>query len=86
MSRHSKGPWTRHGNIIFSGSEPIALIKTANDTRGSAQRQEANANLIAAAPELLETLDGTLQFIELMGMKVPEDFKIVLNKAKGQSS
>ena len=54
--QHTPGPWVvEHSRLektpgVVAGLEPIALIV----------KSEANASLIAAAPELLEALKGVL--------------------------
>lgn len=58
---HTPGPW--HRNIppatkyvvVWSGRN-THVAKLANDSRVSAAEAEANINLIAAAPDLLEVL------------------------------
>lgn len=65
MNGHSKGPWrvvdgSSPGVLYVEGPPlPITIITTALDIdfAGSMER-EANAYLIAAAPELLEALRG----------------------------
>lgn len=84
---HTKGPWIQSKNKLYidspTGKRIAITIDYELENIGEAK---ANARLIAAAPELLETLDGALQFIELVGMKVPEELKRVVAKAKGLST
>ena len=58
---HTPGPWSRNIRparkypVVFSGRNThVAFL--ANDSRVSDEEAEANINLIAAAPELLEAL------------------------------
>lgn len=53
---HTPGPWTISGNIVrqTQGQEIICACSLAPHER----QQQANAHLIAAAPELLEALEG----------------------------
>jgi hypothetical protein len=53
MSEHTKAPWRRTGiNIHGPRHEPIAQMSQASLLPGSIAEQEANARLIAAAPDL----------------------------------
>lgn len=56
---HSKGPWETDGRVgyldIVCPKGRIAMMDCEDDAFWAAEL-EANANLIAAAPELLETL------------------------------
>ena len=65
MSDFTQGPFsvaeTRHKyDIVIRGpkNEPIALVLIAGFSK---KEGAANANLLAAAPDLLEALDGMLQ-------------------------
>ena len=64
MSKHTQGPWmvSRYSQstllksiYIRGGNERIARV-TVPDTAQSIEEYEANARLIAAAPDLLEAL------------------------------
>lgn len=63
MSKHTPGPWAlKYGTQIFSAADPHINVATANRF-SSLEAQQANARLIAAAPELLamvESLRGYL--------------------------
>ena len=61
MSKHTPGPWhlaenTWNGDVVILGksSRPDRSDKIAVFPRGECENEEANARLIAAAPELLE--------------------------------
>ena len=59
MSKHTPGPWRANFAIggaayVFGGDRNFALV--FNEWQDKAN-QEANARLIAAAPELLEALE-----------------------------
>lgn len=64
MSKHTHGPWKaypchREGYTIWAGTEtdPICVIDSQDyEGRYGALMHEADAHLIAAAPELLEAL------------------------------
>lgn len=75
MSKHTPGPWLTDRNNVHAGQ--IATInhcigndwveiwtdKWAETGMGEAE-QEANARLMAAAPDLLEALQDCLAFLE----------------------
>jgi len=50
MSEHTKGPWRYYGTNAFA---VVASANTENDVVICHLNDEANARLIAAAPELL---------------------------------
>ncbi len=54
MSNHTPAPWHTNGKSIFSGD--YLIITTVNNDVFTQETNEANAVLIAAAPELLEAL------------------------------
>ena len=73
--KHSQAPWTVHGTMVFGGNKPdvgaYAVAQTfltdeRNEPLCSDREQEANASLIAAAPDmdalLREALDAWPQF------------------------
>lgn len=65
MSKHTKGPWEARADWIvgFNGTLHIATIPRAFDGDYS----EANALLIAAAPDLLEALKDVLDAFDCLG-------------------
>lgn len=63
MSQHTPGPWTIHDQV---DSEGFTIIKgqglrLAKVTNSEPDWAEANARLIAAAPELLEDCEATMR-------------------------
>jgi hypothetical protein len=86
-SKHTVGPWyTRHGQISSETSEHGCTIANCNSTsRGIPDSEiEANARLIASAPELLETLQNALSRILADDKHNPPDIgqmQYVINKA-----
>lgn len=60
MSKHSSGPWDIDGNgkVMDANGELVAILQTSRwvDERNDPQCL-ANNTLMAAAPELLETLE-----------------------------
>jgi len=64
-TKHTPAPWIDNGEgLIVSNKGDVATIAAAYDLHNdyTGTEQEANARLIAAAPELLELLEG-LTFI-----------------------
>lgn len=57
INSHSPGPWTVDGNYILSkcGDYHLAFLTNADDDQK--EEWQANARLMAAAPELLEALE-----------------------------
>lgn len=63
MTQHTAGPWTiRNGNptIIDGPHETAPHTYTLAETFGYKAQREANARLIAAAPDLLAALKAIL--------------------------
>lgn len=81
---HTPGPWKIHQHQIFSGSSKLADLSFRDD-------ENANARLIASAPDLLSALEFLLaDYIaidgeELTGSAIPvEKARAALRKAKGE--
>ena len=60
-AQHTQGPWKLHthingGQCLVTDNEEMTHIMLISEARGMGQSAEANARLIAAAPELLEAL------------------------------
>ena len=66
MSKHTPGPWVVVGSrtkyvearLVGSLMQEVAACGPTLADEGYGQQQEANARLIAAAPDLLEALRG----------------------------
>ena len=76
MSEHTPGPWFSIGASIESKSFIIARMFGWNEARKTEEGQ-ANARLIAAAPELLKALKSLVS-IEING--VESDKQIIAKK------
>ena len=59
---YSPGPWHTQGCTIYSGKNRVAQTWDAEYDGLPTPTMEADAGLIAAAPELLAALDGILQW------------------------
>lgn len=74
--KHTQGKWILNkDNSISVGTELVAQICSANNNE---QKQNANAKLMASAPELLEALIDALEWIPKDCQKT---FKEVIKKA-----
>jgi hypothetical protein len=66
MAGHTPGPWVqdRYGSLVGSDSKQVVVwgLGIAHGQRNATA--EANARLIAAAPELLEALKSIVGWIE----------------------
>lgn len=71
QAQHTPGPWQfRDGGIETLNYHPIARI---NDDPAFKVQMEANARLIAAAPELLEAAEQSLIHLEVMVLPYAKD-------------
>ena len=58
MSKHTPGPWLKHDGSITALYEGYGVGPVCHyNVSGVVETDTANANLIAAAPELLEALE-----------------------------
>lgn len=104
---HTPGPWhlSRDKRTIFAGTDSAGVLIRGieqtipqiayicgNGFGATLQEQEANARLIAAAPELLEALEDALGLLVKIGERTPiyeSDGQIfraeaAIRKAKGE--
>ena len=96
--KHTPGPWevTEDGEADFSGiaTQSNWLMRIQQNGELSVQEEEANANLIAAAPELLaalEALEPHMDAIVCYASTLPEfkpnllvvNAQAAIRKAKG---
>jgi KaiC/GvpD/RAD55 family RecA-like ATPase len=82
---HTKGPWTRSGNIIITREgEQIALIKKASSP-SEVKQQASVRSLITAAPELLEALERLIYTLNNLSEweDHTEEARAIVHKAKG---
>jgi hypothetical protein len=98
--KHTPGPWEQDADTIikFLGEDAngphiqqICEITYAHDPEESTKEAEANALLIAAAPELLEALEAMIRYGEdgpakrETGYEIEMRAKAAIRKAKGGS-
>jgi len=78
MSRHTEGPWNikmkQKYYAVLSKNIPLALVLPNYIKNRSAT--EANASLIATAPELLKALKKVLEHLDNCMIVTREGFKI----------
>ena len=82
MAKHTQGPWAYHGGFgkcVTDGRNVLAECRKAMFTP---QECEANARLIAAAPEILEALRDAVRLIEHLGGNASHQKKTIA-KAEG---
>ena len=90
MSKHTPGPWfANSGGQVWSDrlNRPANALAdvyscTANE-RGQDEERNANARLIAAAPEMLEALRAALPGLESEGFDSAEIVRVAIAKATG---
>lgn len=94
---YTKGPWVRDGIHWYGSNGEMVVVSDgpAFGSKSSFPRAEANANLIEAAPDLLEALDRLV--IEIVLSDVDHEYieshfrdhldkaRTAINKAKGIS-
>lgn len=91
-SKHTPGPWftkregfsTVYVEARLRGST-IQEVAACGPTEAGSEQQEANARLIAAAPELGEALDDLVREVVLSDIPLPyidSHFRQWLDKAK----
>ena len=92
MSKHTPGPWVPYagtsGVFIVSnqamGYETVAHALALDDGARPAKVVEANARLIAAAPELLEACEMALRLRLDDDSEVADAVRAAIAKAKGE--
>ena len=90
MTSYTPGPWEINGIAIESGFEVIAYLREPThfqgDIRPGHKDEAANANLIAAAPELYEALEDLLEspYADPHGEKERMAARAALAKARGE--
>ena len=63
--KHTPGPWECDGDLVHKDGFQIAIVESHYEDY--VELQQANARLIAAAPELLEALQHIQRCIPLGG-------------------
>jgi len=90
MSKHTPGPWRYEEfgpNVIIKATKNPMLSVVHSLYQESREQTEANAHLIAAAPELLEALENLLKVHEGEGgtqYHAGDMARAAIAKAKGE--
>ena len=95
MSKHTPGPWSAAGNVIYpnlAGEKCIAKVSGILSAENDEEylEFEANTHLIAAAPQMLEALEAAISALEdasCLGFNLTEQMKKVdaaIGAAKGK--
>lgn len=82
--KFTPAPWLNNGKLVYSGA---LFIATSSTTDVDYQKAEANAALIAAAPEMYEMLSDIYKafFVDLTTDNMPSAKEVsdLLAKARG---
>ncbi len=84
-TKHTPGPWTYDAANTGSILHPYGVVQVG----GESEEREANARLIAAAPELLEVAKRMLAFEQRLlasndgGPQLASDIRAAIAKAEG---
>jgi hypothetical protein len=85
---HTPGPWTTRESPEHWGRIDVIIHSEDTDVatawRGGTEANRANANLIAAAPDLLEALEEVLGWETLCPIEVYERARAAIRKARGE--
>ncbi len=86
MTNHTPGPWEPgiHGNAVYAGDTTIAVCDGASQSWPNFATVQANAHLIAAAPDMFSALLEA----EVLLQQYPTIERMVkdaLRKAEGRS-
>ena len=95
MNKHTPGPWfafVDKGQTIIRTSRtsaafsPLAVVK--GDKRDTLKDHEANAKLMASAPDLLEALEALLDYAESGWDHFPDvsvNARAAISRARGEA-
>lgn len=79
MSKHTPGPWFVNGPWSIQADTqteiPVIVAQVTKLRSGSAEEREANAELLAAAPELLSALKNARGMLETASRYFPKSIK-----------
>lgn len=85
MTQHTKGPWRYEAGTRTIRAVPSNHWIASMDSWDGAVNNEANARLIAAAPELLEALENLVDRSLIKDIDNDHYYEVLelINKAKG---
>lgn len=83
---HTPGPWINDNGLVYGKNTefvgaPSWDIYDASEWHGHAEEAQANAKLIAAAPDLLEALQTVLSGISRIPEDVLDEITFAIRKA-----
>ena len=61
VAKHTPGPWECHSGMVWKGEIPIARMDREPENGTQPTERDANARLIASAPDLLEACKAFLR-------------------------
>lgn len=88
--KHTKGPWTAFipktdvTEASVKGADGITFAEMGGFGQDR-ETNEANARLIAAAPEMLEALIAIVNYCENRNLPYPASARAAIAKARGES-
>jgi hypothetical protein len=90
-AQHTPGPWrfSFPWQILESDSRGRGICHLSTSASFDSENEDgsealANAYLIAAAPELLDALENSLEYADCLPAEVALKFKLSVAKARGQ--
>lgn len=88
MSKHTPGPWvfekSKYGSYWITGANGMSVGSLIGDGKSKLHPEEANAHLVAAAPEMLAMLKR-LSKVSTMDSKLDEELLVLIDIAEGRS-
>ena len=89
QSQHTQGPWFAHTTFVSGATDNIAIAQCSYRGEVDLDEAQANARLIASAPELLEAALNLLAQIQrahpgLYSCDLSHDLRNAIKKAKGE--
>ena len=93
MTKHTPGPWKSNTYRVCAGVGTPAIkviCDTAHNMASRTPENEANARLIAAAPEMLECLQATIDYLGFFATTEANELwgkvAMVIRKAHGEET
>ncbi len=84
MTQHTPGPWELSRDAVPDWHTQITVYTEATGTRvATVFEREANAHLIAAAPELLAACEAALDRDDVADCELGDMLRAAIAKAKG---
>lgn len=84
MLQHTPGPWSYHGGFGQCVKAGLNVVAECRKPPLNPAECEANAKLIAAAPDMLEALRDAVRLIEYLGGNASHQKKKTIEKVECQ--